>query len=114
MSDNKKGFDSWAILELMGHRQLVGKLVEEEVAGQLMLRIDILDPDGGPDFKATQYYSASAVYAITPVSEIFARKIRTWNRSTPVFMLDIQSDGQIQKLGARALRGEEDGDEDYG
>lgn len=34
-------FASWAVLELMGHRQLVGYLQEVEIAGGKMFRIDV-------------------------------------------------------------------------
>ncbi len=45
MDDNGK-FDTWAILELMGHRRLAGFLTEEEHCGQSMIRLDVHDADG--------------------------------------------------------------------
>lgn len=60
----------WALVELMGHRQRIGRAREEEVAGGLMLRIDI--PTEGDDY-VTEYYGASAIYALRPVSEEVAR-----------------------------------------
>jgi len=60
----------WVLVELMGHRQRIGRAREEEVAGGLMLRIDI--PTEGEDY-VTEYYSASAIYALRPVSEEVAR-----------------------------------------
>lgn len=60
----------WVLLELMGHRQRIGLAREEEIAGGLMLRIDV--PTEG-DRYATEYYGASSIYALRPVSEEVAR-----------------------------------------
>lgn len=60
----------WVLLELMGHRQRIGLAREEEVAGGLMLRIDI--PTEGEKY-ATEYYGSSSIYALRPVSEEVAR-----------------------------------------
>lgn len=60
----------WVLLELMGHRQRIGLAREEEIAGGLMLRIDI--PTEGTDY-ATEYYGASSIYALRPISEEMAR-----------------------------------------
>lgn len=60
----------WVLLELMGHRQRIGLAREEEIAGGLMLRIDI--PTEGEDY-ATEYYGASSIYALRPVAEEVAR-----------------------------------------
>ena len=51
----------WVMLELMGHRQRIGQAREEEIAGGLMLRIDI--PTKGEDY-ATEYYGSSSIYSI--------------------------------------------------
>jgi hypothetical protein len=58
-------FEEWAILELMGHRKLAGKITEATIGGSAFVRIDI--PNG-----ATQFYSAGAIYCITPVDEVLA------------------------------------------
>lgn len=71
MSESEK-FEHWAILELMGHRRLAGKLSEEQIGGATFLRIDVPGKDG---FKTTQFYSPSAVYCITPTSEQIAREV---------------------------------------
>lgn len=60
----------WVMLELMGHRQRIGQAREEEIAGGLMLRIDI--PTDGEDY-ATEYYGASSIYSLRPISEEVAK-----------------------------------------
>ena len=77
--DTTPGFEGCAILELMGHRRLAGYISEATIAGAPFLRIDI---PGEP--AATQYYSAAAVYAITPTTEETAGKVAAIGRPAPV------------------------------
>lgn len=69
----------WVLLELMGHRQRIGQAREEEVAGGLMLRIDV-PVDDGDDF-VTEYYGATSIYALRPISEEVAKG--HYSRSDP-------------------------------
>ena len=78
----KEAFEGWCVLELMGHRNLGGYVKEQEIAGHGFLRIDIPGPDGTP--VATQFYSPSAVYAITPTTEEMARAVATRYQPEPV------------------------------
>lgn len=84
MSDDSPTFDTWAILELMGHRRLAGHLTEQEVAGEGFLRLDV---PGEPP--ATQFYRPAAVYCITPTSEDTARKVAALARPAPVQIWEI-------------------------
>lgn len=80
-------FEGWAILELMGHRRLAGRLSEVTIGGSSFLRLDIpgpSDPDPDDDLAATQFYSPSAVYCITPTTEAMARQVANLNRPRPV------------------------------
>jgi len=75
----------WAILELMGHRRLAGLLSEQTIAGGSFIRLDVPHPSGdADDFAATQFYSPSAVYCITPTSEATARLAAKGNHVAPV------------------------------
>lgn len=66
-------FESWAVLELMGHRQRPGFVKEVEIAGGKMLRIDI--PGDTEEDTVTEFYGISSVYALRPVSEEIARDL---------------------------------------
>ena len=66
MSVETKPFSEWAVLELMGHRKLAGLVTEHTIGGHGLIRLDI--PDG-----PTQFYSPSAIYCLTPVTEETAR-----------------------------------------
>ena len=87
---NADGFGEWVILELMGHRKLAGYLTADEIAGKGFLRIDI--PSGSPDKPdvTTQYYSPSAVYCITPVSEDLAMRSARHLRPVPIARYELE------------------------
>lgn len=81
-------FARWAILELMGHRRLAGFVAEETIAGVAFLRIDVPAVDDDP--AVSQWYSPSAVYAITPCSEDTARRAAGVGRVKPVHEWELQ------------------------
>lgn len=99
-------FETWAILELMGHRKLAGYLTEQEIAGQGFLRIDV--PTTPP---VTQYYHPKAVYGITPTTEETARRAADIGRVAPVHAWELPT--PLPLRGAPALEaGDLDADEE--
>lgn len=80
--DEQKTFDSWAVLELMGHRKLAGRVSETTIAGGTFLRIDV--PGEGDQTAATQFYRPEAVYCLTPCSETLARAFAAQHQPAPV------------------------------
>jgi len=80
MSEEK--FEGWVILELMGHKRLGGYLREQEIAGGVLLRLDIPAVDGKPG--ATQLYGLPAVYRITPTTEEVATLCVRANEPAPI------------------------------
>jgi hypothetical protein len=79
---NVEEFSGWAILELLGHRRLGGLVKTTSLGGAPTFRIDIPGDDG--ESTSTQYYAASALYALTPVTEEVARLVAKRNRPEPV------------------------------
>jgi len=77
---SSEGFHSWAVVELMGHVRMAGRVTEEERFGVKMGRIDI--PRGDGFF--TQYFTGSSVYRMTPVSEEVARSVAAGTQPEPV------------------------------
>lgn len=71
-------FEGWAIVELMGHRRLAGFLREAQIGGAAFIRLDVPETDDAP--AATQFYSPTAVYCITPTTEEMARAVARTNR----------------------------------
>ena len=69
--DTAKPFDSWAIVEVMGHQCYAGRVTEETIAGTAFVRVDVPAIDGTPAF--TKLLGASAIFCITPCDEEIAR-----------------------------------------
>lgn len=63
--------DTWAIVELMGHSKIAGKISEHTMGGAVLLRVDV-PPINGHD-AYTRMYGVSAVYCITPTDEATAQ-----------------------------------------
>lgn len=78
-----ESFEGWAIVELMGHRRLGGLVREVTLFGITMLRIDVPNADPAKG-SVTQFYAASALYAVTPTSEDAARLVAKLAQPTPV------------------------------
>lgn len=75
-------FEEWALLELMGHRKLAGKVSEETIASQTFIRIDIYSSEN--KIELTQYYNASAVYCMTPTTKEIAINFSKRNITIPI------------------------------
>lgn len=86
MADAK--FEGWAILELMGHRRLGGFVSEATLAGGAFIRIDVPAEVEGTK-PATQFYSPSSVYCLTPTTEDVARKVAKLAQPTPVHQWEL-------------------------
>lgn len=63
----KEPFEAWALVELMGHNKIVGRVSEHQFGNQSMLRVDVPEIDGLPAF--SKLVAISAVYAINPMTE---------------------------------------------
>lgn len=79
-------FDIFALVELMGHQRLAGRVTEQVVAGHGFLRIDVPETTTNPAF--TRLVSPNSVYAINPITEEVAlqyaeslsvKPINTWD-----------------------------------
>lgn len=81
-------FQGWVILELMGHRRLGGYLKAEAIAGFSFLRIDVFGLEGKTAI-ATQFYPPSAVYCLTPTTEVIARHFGVHHQPMPVTRFDL-------------------------
>ncbi len=77
----KPTFESWAILELMGHVKLAGKVSEQEIFGGKLGRIDVPGPDGK---FVTQFFGGGSVYRLTPCTEEVARAVAVKNAPAPI------------------------------
>lgn len=109
MTTETEKFESWVILELMGHVKVAGLASEAMIAGAPLLRVDVPDTDGQPGF--TQFYGATAIYRLTPVSEEVACALAASLRVRAVQRYELP-----QLAAGKADReedDEEDEDDDY-
>lgn len=72
---DQKSFETWAIVEVMGHRQFAGFVSEQAIGGVSFVRIDTPEVfKNGEHFPAfTKLLGASSIYAISPCTEETAR-----------------------------------------
>lgn len=111
MSAGASGFDGWAILELMGHRRLAGKLTE--VSGGALagfVRIDV--PGEGDAVTATQFYAPAAVYCITPTTEETARAVARGSQPAPVQRWELPPAPEPRRASAIDVDAEDEDESD--
>jgi hypothetical protein len=87
---SEENLRTWALVELMGHRRIAGHVVNEELLGTRFLRVDVPDSPSDLAKMVTQFYGASAVYCITPVSEEVARAFALAHRVMPVQQWELE------------------------
>ena len=101
-------FNEWALVEIMGHQRIVGKVSEQVIAGSAFLRVDVPEIQGKPGF--TRFYSPGAVYAISPITEQTAMGMLPGVDAEPVRRFDIVK--QIASGPVQPGLPIEDGEED--
>ena len=62
---------AWAIVEIMGHRQVAGRISEVTRFGAVFCRVEIDQPDGSV---AVQDYGGSSIFCVTQTDEATVRK----------------------------------------
>lgn len=70
--EDGKIFKGWCIVEQLGYKRLIGFVKEEEIASIRFLRVDV--PGEGETIQATQWVHPNTVYALTPITEEYARQ----------------------------------------
>jgi hypothetical protein len=96
--------EMWAIVELMGHVRLAGRLTEEEKFGSKMGRLDIPQDD---DF-VTQFFGGGSVYRITVVTEAVARQAAKQTTVAPIHPWDYP-----KQLTQKELRDDYEEEQDH-
>lgn len=104
-------FETWAFVELYGHRQLAGKVTEQQVAGSTFLRVDVPEQDEHPPI--TRLYGANAIYSITPCTEEVAKAALRRLRPDPLPFYVPELIPQVPAITAGEERGD-DWDHDGG
>ena len=95
--------EQWALLEIMGHERLAGRIEEVLVAGTKMLQVDVPATDKLPAFR--RYLSPSSLFSITPVPEPVARIVAGNLQKTAVSGIAAYGYTQGQQLEMRTALG---------
>ncbi len=89
----KEPFQSWALVEIMGHVRLAGLITEESLFGSVMLRVDVPNAEGETVF--TRYFGGSSIYSISPVTKEIAIALAKNICAKPVTVYDIEPQRQL-------------------
>src|SRR4051812_3974368 len=89
METTPEKLDTWALVELMGHNQIVGRVSETAIAGGAFIRVDVPLINGSQAY--TRFFNPSSVYSLNPVTEEVARGLLTQSRfrNEPVQQFDL-------------------------
>lgn len=93
-----QGFDEWALVELMGHRQFAGRVTEQVIAGRGFVRIEVPAVAGRDGF--TKLVGTGSVYSITPVEEPVARVIAGNLQDPPIDPWQLEERPHLAVCGA--------------
>lgn len=78
--------ETWALVEVFGHRRHYGRVTEVEKFGTKMLRVDV--PTEAPDRFETFHYGGAAIFGMTEMTEEVCRKLAERDRPRPVRPID--------------------------
>lgn len=90
MPEQTAPLDTWAIVEVLGHKKFAGKLTEQVFGAASMFRVDVPETDQGDRTTAayTKLIGVGSIYCITPCTEAIARAaaqaLERWNEPIPV------------------------------
>jgi hypothetical protein len=82
-----EAFDTWGILEIMGHQTYAGKLSEQTIGGAAFVRVDVPQVGDIPPF--TKLFGGGSIYGITPTTEEVARLRAESLRQSPMSVYDL-------------------------
>lgn len=81
-------FEQWAIVELMGHQRIAGRVSEQVIGGCSLVRVDVPACEEAGSHPATQpftkLFGAAAIYAVTFTDEAAARMVARQIRVQPI------------------------------
>lgn len=123
MPEQAQQLETWAIVEVMGHKKFAGHVTEQAFGAAALIRVDVPETEQ-PGGITTKPYSkligVGSIYCITPTTEAIARRaaqqLERWNEPIPV---DLPETRQIAAISTAELAAadeaeiEEDGGDLY-
>lgn len=67
MGVEKEKLEQFAVVEMMGHRKIVGKITESDIGTGSLLKVTVLGKNGTPE--RTEYIGVASIYCLTIVDE---------------------------------------------
>lgn len=98
-------FETYAILEIMGHQKYAGLVTEKTIGGTAFVRVDVPEIDGRPAF--SKLFGAGSIFCITPVSKEVAEATAAGLRQAPLNTWDFP-EAMRKKIHAMPARSSDD------
>ncbi len=102
--ESTERYETWAVVELLGHKKLAGFVSEQTIAGAALIRVDVpetvhehnvIPTEVRPAY--TKLIGVGSIYCITPTTEEVARRcareIERYNDPLPVRLPALLSAG---------------------
>ncbi len=83
----KETIEQFAVVEMMGHRKIAGRIMQSELAPGALIRVDVFGATG--EIERTEHVGSSAIYDITICSEQTAKAAAIAHNPQPSFAFDI-------------------------
>ena len=97
-------FSEHAVIEMMGHRKIAGKISESEIGGSTLLRVDVFNGEGQVD--RTEYIGVGSIYCLTIVTREAAVAVAKNYTPKPSFAYDLPT--SVRALPSAEYDNEED------
>lgn len=110
--ESPETYETWAIVEVMGHSMYAGFVSEQKVAGGVLVRVDVPQTSYREAF--TKLLGTQSIFCITPCDETLARRAaeQLAGRTQPIPVYLPPERQLTATTGAEVLVGVEDDDED--
>lgn len=93
MDVEQKTFESWCIVEIMGHSRYAGLVTEQTIGGCSFVRVDVpeIPGDDGRETQPafTKLFSQGSIFCITPCTEEAARTVARSFRARALSVFDL-------------------------
>lgn len=112
MPEQAAPLDTWAIVEVMGHKQFAGHVTEQAIGGTALIRVDVpetVQPDGRRTATYSKLIGPGSIYMITPCTEevahAAAKSLERWNNPIPVELpverrlAAVTADAEVEQTG---------------